>query len=118
MKAILRPSTLLILFLLLLLNVALWAVANRPVEEKGWNGVIQGLSYSPYRAGQDPQKGDVASYADIDDDMRLLQDKTGSVRTYSALDGNEQVPRIAAKYGLRVTAGAWIGDDRDRNERE
>ncbi|MFO0998522.1 MAG: glycosyltransferase [Alphaproteobacteria bacterium] len=118
MKALFRPSTILILGLLSLVNIALWAVANRPMEEKGWSGVIRGLSYSPYRAGQDPQKGDVASYADIDDDMRLLQDKTASVRTYSALDGNEQVPRIASKYGLKVTAGAWIGDDHDRNERE
>jgi exo-beta-1,3-glucanase (GH17 family)/cellulose synthase/poly-beta-1,6-N-acetylglucosamine synthase-like glycosyltransferase len=118
MRSLFRPSTILILGLLSLLNIGLWALANRPMEEKGWSGIIQGLSYSPYRSGQDPQKGDVASYADIDEDMRLLQDKTASVRTYSALDGNEQVPRIAAKYGLRVSAGAWIGDDHDRNERE
>ena len=30
----------------------------------------------------------------------------------------EQIPRLAKKYGLKVTAGAWLDKRKERNERE
>ncbi len=33
-------------------------------------------------------------------------------------EGNELVPPIAAEFGLKVTVGAWIDKDADRNKRE
>ncbi len=97
MKVYFKVSSLLILLALSLANIGLWAFVNRPMEEKPWSGVFRGLSYSPFHGDQDPQAGAVASYAEIDEDLRFLQDKTAAIRTYSALDGIEQVPRIAAK---------------------
>ena len=43
---------------------------------------------------------------------------TRAIRTYSSTGGVELVPGIAAEFGLRVTVGAWIDKDEDRNERE
>ena len=40
------------------------------------------------------------------------------VRTYSSLDGIEEVPRLAARHGLTVTAGAWLDQRMERNEQE
>ncbi|MCW5748554.1 MAG: glycosyltransferase, partial [Alphaproteobacteria bacterium] len=46
----------------------------------------------------------------IEIDMRTLAGRVRYVRTYSALDGVEDVPRIADQYGLKVVAGAWVYD--------
>ena len=37
---------------------------------------------------------------------------------YSATGGAELVPPIAAEFGLKVTVGAWIDKNQERNERE
>jgi len=44
----------------------------------------------------------------IERDMRTLAGRVRYVRTYSALDGIEEVPKIADQYGLKVVAGAWV----------
>ena len=41
-----------------------------------------------------------------------------AIRTYSSTGGAELVPPIAAEFGLKVTVGAWIGKNQERNERE
>jgi cellulose synthase/poly-beta-1,6-N-acetylglucosamine synthase-like glycosyltransferase/exo-beta-1,3-glucanase (GH17 family) len=46
----------------------------------------------------------------IERDMRTLAGRVRYVRTYSALDGIEAVPKIADQYGLKVVAGAWVYD--------
>ncbi len=43
---------------------------------------------------------------------------TRAIRLYSSTGGVELVPPIAAEFGLKVTVGAWIDKDPDRNERE
>ncbi|MCC6469587.1 MAG: glycosyltransferase [Alphaproteobacteria bacterium] len=54
----------------------------------------------------------------IEQDIRLLQGRVGAIRTYSAINGLEVVPSIARKYGLRMTAGAWIDGRWARNGEE
>ena len=56
--------------------------------------------------------------AQIRADLKLLAPLTRAIRTYSATGGVELVPGIATEFGLRVTAGAWIDKNQDRNERE
>src|SRR5262249_30663741 len=43
---------------------------------------------------------------------------TRMVRTYSSTGGTELVPGVAREFGLRVSIGAWIDKNTDRNERE
>ncbi len=40
------------------------------------------------------------------------------LRTYSSTGGTELVPEVAKEFGLRVSVGAWIDKNADRNERE
>jgi exo-beta-1,3-glucanase (GH17 family)/glycosyltransferase involved in cell wall biosynthesis len=40
------------------------------------------------------------------------------VRTYSALGTLGDVPALAARHGMKVAVGAWLGIDRERNDRE
>ena len=51
-------------------------------------------------------------------DLKAIAPYTRAIRTYSATGGAELVPPIAAEFGLKVTVGAWIDKDQDRNERE
>ncbi|HEY4133816.1 MAG TPA: glycosyltransferase [Alphaproteobacteria bacterium] len=102
------------------MNVAAWTWANRPAEpSQAFNGQISGLSFSPYQRGQDANEGRHPSSADIDRDLRLLAaNNVGSVRTYTSLDGIEETARLARDYGLKVTAGAWLGSKPEINEAE
>lgn len=45
----------------------------------------------------------------IDEDLRLLADKTESIRTYSSLGGQQPTPNLAREYGLKMIQGAWLG---------
>lgn len=99
-------------------NLAVWAALNRPYEPEAWTGEIVGLSYSPYRQGQDPRMNRHPSAEQIEEDMKLLSGTVQAIRTYSMVYGQQQIPELAAKYGLSVAAGAWIGPNLERNEVE
>ena len=34
------------------------------------------------------------------------------------MDGNEHIPRIAHKHGIKTLVGAWLGNDAEKNEIE
>ncbi|HEY7840832.1 MAG TPA: cellulose synthase, partial [Gammaproteobacteria bacterium] len=100
-------------------NLSAWAWFNRPQEPAAaWNGKIRGVSFSPLREGQEPGGTSKLSVSDLDADLALLADTVGSVRTYGARDGLDLVPGLAARHGLEVTAGAWIGADAVENFEE
>jgi len=103
-----RKSALAVLILVILGNIAVWAWWNRPVAERPWAGVINGVSYTPFHPNKSPTKGDRASAEDIEKDLKALEGSVKGVRTYSTTDGSELVPPIARKYNLPVTVGAWL----------
>jgi exo-beta-1,3-glucanase (GH17 family) len=93
--------------------VGFWAWLGAPVSmpnaplspgEKLWC-----MSYAPFRGSQTPYDPTIKiPAAQIDQDLRQLAKMTGCVRTYSDDQGIEQVPAIAAKYGLKVLQGIWL----------
>jgi exo-beta-1,3-glucanase (GH17 family)/cellulose synthase/poly-beta-1,6-N-acetylglucosamine synthase-like glycosyltransferase len=100
------------------ITYALWARLNRPEQEPEWPRRIQGVAYSPYQAGQTPWSGEPPTDAQIDADLALFTDKAHAVRTYSVLNTQADIPQLAARHGLSVALGAWMGTDRERNEYE
>ncbi len=114
-----RASAWGVLLLLVLGNIGAWALSNRPTTpEKLWSGTISGVAFSPYQEHQNPQDGRHPSRADIERDVAVVAPFVRSIRTYTATDGLEVTPEIAAKYDLDVTAGAWISGDLGKNEQE
>ncbi|MGB6085387.1 MAG: cellulose synthase, partial [Parvibaculum sp.] len=107
-----------VLPLVIAANLAVWAALNRPHHAEAWTGEIVGLSYSPYRQGQDPTQNRHPTLEQIKADMQLLSGTVQAIRTYSVIKGQEKIPELAAEYGLSVAAGAWIGPDLERNENE
>ncbi|WXL27176.1 glycosyltransferase [Ectopseudomonas mendocina] len=98
--------------------IGIWALYNRPVSAPDWPEQISGFSYSPFRAGQNPQQGTYPSDDQMREDMELLSTHTNNIRTYSVDGALERIPQLAEEFGLRVTLGIWISPDLERNERE
>jgi glucan 1,3-beta-glucosidase len=77
---------------------------------------VHGLCFSPYLEGQSP--GAQVSEQQIRDRLAIVRPHTRWVRSFSCTDGHEHTPRIAHEMGMRTLVGAWLGTDRDINERE
>jgi exo-beta-1,3-glucanase (GH17 family)/cellulose synthase/poly-beta-1,6-N-acetylglucosamine synthase-like glycosyltransferase len=97
----------------------LWGVLNRPESEPPWPAHIQGVAFSPYAADQNPfGSKDVPPVEQIDSDLRLLENKTYSVRTYSVLGSLGKIPELAAKHHISVALGIQLDKNMDENELE
>ena len=113
-----RSISILIPLVIALLTVALWAMMNRPSVEPPWPTRIQGYSFSPMRADDDPTRQIFPSLHEIDEDLALLQGDAYAIRTYTLEGPMAQIPRLAKAHGLNVTLGAWIGSFPNANEEE
>ena len=58
------------------------------------------------------------SEAQIRRRLDIIMPTTKWIRTFSCSEGNELIPEIAQNKGLKTLVGAWISDDRERNEKE
>ena len=77
---------------------------------------VHGLCFSPYLEGQNI--GDQLSGTQIDVRMEVIEPYTKWVRSFSCTEGNELIPVSARAKGIKTIAGAWISNNRDRNELE
>jgi exo-beta-1,3-glucanase (GH17 family) len=77
---------------------------------------MHGLCFSLYEDGQGP--GDIITEAQVRRRMEIIKPYTKWVRSFSCIDGNEHIPRIAHAYGIKTMVGAWLGDDPELNEKE
>lgn len=77
---------------------------------------VHGISYSPYIDGQSP--GTEISEEQILDRLNIIKNNTNWIRTFSCIEGNQEIPRIAHENGLKTMVGAGIGDDKEKNEIE
>jgi exo-beta-1,3-glucanase (GH17 family) len=77
---------------------------------------IHGICFSIYEDGQKP--GSIITEAQVERRINILKPYTKWVRSFSCIEGNEHVPRVAKKHGMKTLVGAWLGDDLELNERE
>ena len=80
------------------------------------NNGLHGLCFSPYVEGQDT--GDVLSENQIIRRLDIITPYAKWIRSFSCTEGNELIPEIAHKKGLKTLVGAWISEDKERNEKE
>ena len=74
------------------------------------------VSYAPFRGTQTPLDPSIRVTAEqIEQDLVQLAQVTECVRTYSIENGLDQVPGLAAKVGLKVIQGIWLGGNRLKN---
>ncbi|MFH2091939.1 MAG: glycosyltransferase [Pseudomonadota bacterium] len=111
-------SNILISIAIAVVSISLWSLLNRPEIEPLWPSRIQGFSFSPMQAWNNPVEKNFPSEQEIDSDLKLLANTTNAIRTYSVEGVQARIPALARKYGLNVTLGAWIGADLEQNEQQ
>src|SRR3984957_7663751 len=80
------------------------------------NAKLLCVSYAPFRADQTPlQLTTHIAPEQIAQDLAQLAKISDCVRTYSIENGLDQVPALAAKAGLKVIQGIWLGSNRLKN---
>lgn len=99
------------------MHAGLWALSEKRIPAPDIEGPVASMSYAPFQGATHADQAKT-SIAQIRSDLRMLAQHTRAVRIYSSTGGVELVPPIAAEFGLRVTAGAWLDTNKERNERE
>jgi glucan 1,3-beta-glucosidase len=77
---------------------------------------IHGISFSAYLENQSP--GSIISEEQIETRIKIIKPYVKWVRSFSCVDGNEHIPRIAHKHGIKTLVGAWLGNDKEKNAAE
>ena len=78
---------------------------------------VNGLTYAPFGRSDAPWVRHAPVTQTIASDMQQLASLTSSIRTYSASQFPE-LPALAARYGLKLTLGAWLNKYAENNEQE
>jgi glucan 1,3-beta-glucosidase len=112
------PLALLLISLAAIAGVWWWLatpinLARAPIDP---NAKLQCVSYAPFRGAQTPlSPTTMIPPEQIAQDLAQLVKISDCVRTYSVENGLDQVPAQAAKVGLKVIQGIWLGSTRLKN---
>jgi len=88
-------------------------LARAPIDP---NAKLLCVSYAPFRDDQTPLVPTTQiAREQIAQDLAQLAKISDCVRTYSIENGLDQVPAEAAKVGLKVIQGIWLGSNRLKN---
>jgi exo-beta-1,3-glucanase (GH17 family)/cellulose synthase/poly-beta-1,6-N-acetylglucosamine synthase-like glycosyltransferase len=107
-----------VLLLVAAAHAAFWGLFQEKQQAPGFRGILPSVSYAPFEGTAHPDVDNIPTVEKIRDDLRKLSSITRAIRLYSSTGGVELVPPIAAEFGLKVTVGAWIDKNSERNERE
>jgi glucan 1,3-beta-glucosidase len=89
-------------------------LARAPIDP---SAKLMCVSYAPFRGAQTPLSATTrVAPEQIAEDLARLAKVTDCVRTYSIENGLDQVPELAAKAGLKVIQGIWLGSNRLKNQ--
>ena len=100
------------------IHAALWGLLRDEQKAPDYNGMLPSLSYAPFEGTGHPDVDNIPNKEKIRADLKKLATMTKAIRLYSSTGGTELVPSIANEFGLKVSVGAWIDKDVERNERE
>jgi exo-beta-1,3-glucanase (GH17 family) len=112
------PLALLLISLSVIAAVWWWlatpiTLTRAPIDP---NAKLQCVSYAPFGDTQTPLVVTTQVPPEqIEQDLADLAKVTDCVRTYSIENGLDQIPRLAAKVGLKVMQGIWLGSNRLKN---
>src|SRR4051812_4236018 len=114
-----RAPLVLLLMSLVTIAAAWWwlatpiTLARAPIDP---DAKLMCVSYAPFRGAQTPLTPTThIAPEQIAQDLQQLARITDCVRTYSVDNGLDQVPELAAKSGLKVIQGIWLGSNRLKN---
>ncbi len=107
-------SAVLVVALVACLHAGAWALRQTQAPAPNFDGILNSVSYSPFTTSAHPDaEGSRPPEERIRADLKAIAPYTKAIRLYSSTGGVEQVPKIAAEFGLKVTLGIWL----DKNDR-
>src|SRR4051794_10437425 len=107
-----------VLLLVTAAHAGLWGLFQQKLPAPDFRGILPSVSYAPFEGTAHPDIDNIPNVEKIRADMKKLATMTRAIRLYSSTGGVELVPPIAAEFGIKVTLGAWIDKNSDRNDRE
>lgn len=81
-----------------------------------YGGAIHGICFSAYEIGQKP--GHIITEDQVRRRIKFLKPYVKWIRSFSCIEGNELIPKIAREYGIKTLVGAWLGSDKEKNHEE
>ncbi|MCB2181338.1 MAG: hypothetical protein KQH63_04900 [Desulfobulbaceae bacterium] len=75
------------------------------------NYKVNGLNFSPYMDGQDPNLGSIISEEQIQQRLQAIAPYTLWIRSFGMTHGLEHIGRLAHEMSLKAAVGAWLGKD-------
>lgn len=100
-------------------NIDFSSISEKELREI-WNEILKkgmhGICFSLYEDGQRP--GNIITAEQVNRRIQILKPYTKWIRSFSCIEGNEHIPRIAHQNGIKTLVGAWLGDDLELNEKE
>lgn len=101
------------------LHAGIWWLLQERRPAPDVYGRVASLSYSAFE-GKKRERGDgyAPTVEQLRADMRVMAPMTRAIRTYTSTEGSDLIPGVAAEFGLKVTIGAWLDSDPERNSRE
>src|SRR5262249_31593263 len=101
------------------LHAGAWALRQTQASAPSFEGILNSVSYSPFTTARHPDlEGSRPPEERIRADLKAIAPYTKAIRLYSSTGGVEQVPRIAAEFGLKVTLGIWLDKSDRRSEKD
>src|SRR3954469_14339353 len=107
-----------VLVLVTTAHAGLWGLFQQKQPAPDFRGILPSVSYAPFEGTAHPDVDNLPNADKVRADLKTLAPLTRAIRLYSSTGGVEIVPPIAAEVGLKVTVGAGIDKNVDRNERE
>src|SRR5471032_1364778 len=98
-------------------HAAMWGAFRDKQQAPDFKGILPSASHAPFERGHVVADG-IADSEKVRFDLKKLSTLTRAVRLYTSTEGSELVPPVANEFGLKVTVGAWIDKNDERNERE
>src|SRR3954452_23036982 len=86
-----------------LTHLGIWRGQTAPVDVAASVGRLQSVSYSPSGRDFNPEDGHHVGIADIRKDMAAINGIADGIRLYTVQDGQDRVPAIASRMGLKVS---------------
>jgi exo-beta-1,3-glucanase (GH17 family)/cellulose synthase/poly-beta-1,6-N-acetylglucosamine synthase-like glycosyltransferase len=104
-----------VLALVACVHAGMWGLLRSQGTAPNFTGQLASVSYSPFADSDHPDSGRRPTAEQIRADLKAIAPYTRAIRTYSATGGAELIPPIAAEFGLKVTVGAWIDKDVEKD---